>query len=343
MRDRVISSPIVKVVLGLTIPLVLAARVGAGEQGKVMMEKVEYQGWPNNLRITNGTVELIVTLDVGPRILSYRLVDGKNVFKEYADQLGKSGEAGWMIRGGHRLWTSPEDLTRTYAPDNGPVAFEKLADDLVRLKPAADEFGIQKEIDIKLDAEGSGVMVAHRIRNVGREATELAPWALTVMAPGGVEIIPLPPKAPHPGSVKGAKSAEDFGPNVELILWPYFDFSDDRWSFGRKYITLHHKDRGPTKLGLNLSMGWAGYLNGSTLFVKRFPYEVGKTYPDRGASYETFTNEDMVEMESLGPLVRLAPGEATVHEESWRLVGGVGKLETEEEIDRVLMPERVGK
>ena len=82
--------------------LALASPSPARAEEKVTMEKVEYQGWKNNLRLSNGDAELIVTLDVGPRVISYRLKDGKNVFKEFADQLGKSGESGWQIRGGHR-------------------------------------------------------------------------------------------------------------------------------------------------------------------------------------------------------------------------------------------------
>ena len=69
------------------------AATAADAKGKTVMEKVEYRGWKNNLRLANGDVELIVTLDVGPRILSYRLADGKNVFKEYDAQLGKAGES----------------------------------------------------------------------------------------------------------------------------------------------------------------------------------------------------------------------------------------------------------
>ncbi len=100
--------------------------VGAAEKGGVVVETVPYQGWKNNLRLSNGDTELIVTLDVGPRILSYRLSDGKNVFKEYAAQLGKTGEGEWMIRGGHRLSVAPEAPDRSYAPDNGPVAHKVL-------------------------------------------------------------------------------------------------------------------------------------------------------------------------------------------------------------------------
>src|SRR5687768_16138822 len=68
----------------------------------VMIEKVNYKGWKNNLRVSNGEVELILTLDVGPRVIHYGFVGGKNVFKQYSEQLGRSGEDKWQIRGGHR-------------------------------------------------------------------------------------------------------------------------------------------------------------------------------------------------------------------------------------------------
>ena len=70
-------------------------------------------------------------------------------------------------------------------------------------------------------------------------------------------------------------------------------------------------------------MGAVGYLNGGTLFVKRFGLEPGKAYPDHGCNFETFTNEDMLECESLGPLVDLAPGQQVEHVEHWDLIGGV--------------------
>src|SRR4051794_12955774 len=156
------------------------------QKGKVTVEKVAYQGWKNNLRLSNGDVELIVTLDVGPRVISYRLADGKNVFKEYAGQLGKAGEKDWQIRGGHRLWVGPEDLTRTYAPDNAPVQLQELKIlGRVRLTQPADAYGIQKQMEIRLERTGSRVTVLHTITNVGKEPAELAPWALSVMAPGG--------------------------------------------------------------------------------------------------------------------------------------------------------------
>src|SRR5690606_35414507 len=111
-----------------------------------------------------------------------RLADGENVFKTYEEQLGKAGEPRWQIRGGHRLWVSPEDPARTYVPDNGPVHFEQLGPGRIRVAlPPDPTFLLQKEMEITLEPSGSGTTIAHRIRNAGRQPTELAIWALSVM------------------------------------------------------------------------------------------------------------------------------------------------------------------
>src|ERR1039457_6960536 len=78
----------------------------------VKIEKTSYQGWPNCYRISNGVVEAIVTGDVGPRVMRYGFVGGQNLFKEYKEQLGKSGEPEWKARGGPPPAIAPRD-----APD----------------------------------------------------------------------------------------------------------------------------------------------------------------------------------------------------------------------------------
>jgi hypothetical protein len=298
----------------------------------VTVEKVEYRGWKNNLKLSNGDVELIVTLDVGPRVISYRLANGKNVFKEYDDQMGKTGEPEWMIRGGHRLWVSPEDPKRTYFADNAPVAHQPAGPNAVRfLPPPETPYGLQKEMEIRLAPKGSEVTVIHRVTNIGRQPTDFAVWALSVMAPGGQELIPLPPKGKHPGSAANAKSPADFAPNQVLALWPFTDLKDPRLDLGSEFITLTQdvKAKGPTKLGLLHKMHAVGYHNGDTLFVKHFTAVPNALYPDNGVNYETFTNEDMLEMESLGPLYRVEPNRVVEHTERWELLTVKDRTEVE--------------
>jgi hypothetical protein len=179
--------------------------------------------------------------------------------------------------------------------------------------------------------------VTHYLRNFVDKETELAPWALSVMAPGGVEIIPLPGKRPHPGAVKNARSPADFAPNQLLSIWPFTDLADPRWKFGSKYIMLRQDaKKGPTKIGLAQRQGWVGYLNDGTLFVKRFTYQEGKTYVDQGVNFETFTNEDMLEIESFGPLIKLSPGAMVEHKETWELFKDVEPFKNEDDIDKTI-------
>lgn len=304
------------------------------------MDTVAYRGWPNNLRLSNQDAEAIVTLDVGPRVISYRLTNGFNVMKNYDSMMGGTGEAEWQIRGGHRFWLAPEDLTRTYFPDNRPVKWSALGNLAARFTPPPEEkYGVQKEMEITMAAKGSRVEVTLRVTNIGASATELAPWGPTVMAPGGTEIIPLPPKKNHPGHPSNAKSPADYAPNQELVLWPYLDFSDSRWTFGSRYIFLRQDvNKGPTKIGLAHRMGWVAYLNSGVLFVKRFDYRDGAVYPDRGTRYQTFSNEDMLEMETVGELVTLLPGKSAVLTESWELFGNVPPIRSEADVDRVILP-----
>lgn len=304
------------------------------------MQIVDYRGWANNLRLANADAELIVTLDVGPRVISYRLTNGVNVLKNYDAMMGGTGEPEWQIRGGHRFWLAPEDLTRTYFPDNRPVKYEPLGPTAARfIPPPETEYGVQKQMELHLAASGTAVEVRLKVTNIGTAPTELAPWGPTVMAPGGVEIIPLPPKRPHPGHVRNAQSPADFAPNQELILWPYFDFADTRWTFGSRYIFLRQDvTKGPTKIGLAHRMGWVAYLNSGTLFVKRFDYRDGAVYPDLGTRYQTFSNEDMLEMETVGELVTLQPGQSAELVESWELYGNVPPVATEADVDRIIVP-----
>jgi hypothetical protein len=138
------------------------------------IEKADFRGWPDSYRITNGLVEAIVTSDVGPRIMRFGFTGGQNFFKEFAEQLGRSGEAAWQPRGGHRLWAAPEDRIKTYAPDNGPVAISVTGGVLEATQPVEPLTGLEKRIVVKMAAAEPRAEVVHHIRNAGREAVEFS-------------------------------------------------------------------------------------------------------------------------------------------------------------------------
>jgi len=299
----------------------------------VKIEKTNYKGWANSYCITNGEVELIVTSDIGPRIMRYAFVGGPNFFKEFAEGLGKSGEPAWVARGGHRVWAAPEDAVRTYAPDNGPVHIEIRGDVLKATEPVEPLTGLEKQIVVKLSPEGTGVEVLHRIKNAGKHSLDLAPWALTMMAQGGVGIHGFPPRGKHP---------EVLYPTNPLVMWAFSNLSDHRWRYTRKYLMLHQDptDAEPTKLGSFNKNTWAAYALGGGLFIKRYDAQDSpKNYPDFGCSFETFTGADFLELETLGPLQHLKPGASLEHVEHWTLHKNVHLRDfTDAELDRVVAP-----
>jgi hypothetical protein len=280
----------------------------------VVADQVPFGGWPNTLRLRNGTVELIATLDVGPRILSYRRAGGPNPFKLYPDQAGGTGEEIWRNRGGHRLWIAPEIREVTYHPDNSPVGWAALPGKPgVRLTPPPEgAIGFQKQIDLELEATGTGVTIVHRLTRLAGPPMKVAIWALTVMTPGGVAIMPQPPLGQHPS---------DLLPNRKLVIWPYTDLSDSRWRFGPRFIRLRQDStRGATKIGLADRLGWCGYFVHGVFFCKRYAgIDENAAYPDDGCNCETFSNDKMLEIESLGPLQTLESGQTIEHQERWEL------------------------
>lgn len=295
------------------------------------MEISPYGGWKNVIKLSNEFVELFVTLEVGPRIVRYSFLNDLNVFKEVPDQLGSQGEDEWCLRGGHRLWVAPED-DGTYTLDNVPVEYEKLSKYSVIVRNAPEKLnGWQKEMEIKLDKETPRVTVRHRIRNISdRESKPISAWALTVMAPGGHAIVATPPPGPHVTYLL---------PNRKFIFWPYAEPNDPRMAYGpANFQVWQDAQRGPFKIGALSQQKWVAYQNGNTVFAKSIPYESGVHYPDMGVNLEIFTNQEILEVETLSPLRRLQPGEVIEHIEKWVLLRHDEVIDTHTNLNSLIEP-----
>ncbi len=298
----------------------------------VQVEKTAYKGWPNCYRVSNGEVELVITADVGPRIIRFGFIGGQNVFKEFAEQLGKTGEAEFQLRGGHRVWKAPEDPVATWAPDNVPVHIEVTADGVTAREPEEPLTKLQKEIEVHLAPSWSAVTVIHRIANHSLFPLEYSVWAMSMMAQNGVAVSGFPPRGRHP---------VDLAATNPLVMWAYTDLSDPRLRFTKKYLILR-QDPGRAeaeKVGLFNPNTWVAYLRNGEVFVKQTKADPARQYPDFGCAFETFTNNDFLEIETLGPMTKVLPGKSAEHVEHWSLHRGVHVSEfTDSELDRALLP-----
>lgn len=293
---------------------------------------VHYRGWDHCYRLANSQIDLIVTADVGPRIIRFGFVGQANEFKEFDDEIGKTGGDEWRNYGGHRLWHAPEALPRTYSPDNSPVDVIARENGLHVVQPVEASTGIQKELEISLDEHTTHARILHRLSNLGMWPVELSVWCLSVMSPGGTAILPLPPRAAH--------SPEHLVPASTLALWSYTDLSDPRFVWGKRFILLRHEpgNPAPQKIGLSVPDGWAAYARNEHLFVKRFTYQPGAKYPDMGSSCESWSDADMLELETLSPLTVLQPGEHTDYVEDWYLLDRIAVPENEDDVIRYIIP-----
>ena len=308
-----------------------AALAAAPLIAAVTVEKIEYAGWPNCYRLSNGEVELVVTADVGPRVIRYGYVGGQNLFVELEEDMGRTGGDGWRLYGGSRLWVAPEDAVYSYGADNEPV---EIAIDGSRLSAQApvENTGVQKRIEVELAASGTGATVRYVLANRTIFPLRIATWVLTMMNRGGVGITTLPPRGTHP---------EVLAPTNPLIVFAFTNMADPRWSWMEKYIALRQDPSvaDPEKLGLFNPATRGAYLRNGELFVKKFAASPDEEYPDMGSSFEIFANERFLELETLGPLRTLQPGQSVDHFETWTLHRPVAVDNWDDEgLDRALAP-----
>lgn len=294
---------------------------------KASCETIEYAGWPKCIRLSDGRTEAIITTDVGPRIIRYGKVGGPNVFYEFPEQRGARGGRKWRIYGGHRLWIAPESKTLSYAPDNSPIEWTWDGKILSLVQPPDQPSGLRKSMAIRF--EKGGLRIEHTLSNRSKRVWSIAPWALTVMAPGGVAIVPQEPYGSHEKNLLPARP---------LVLWKYTKMNDPRFTWGERYILLRQDPNatGPQKFGVRSTLGWMVYALPFATFVKRHPFDPAATYPDMGCNAELFTNNVMLETESLGPLVALKPGARVTHVETWGLSDALIADFTETALDATL-------
>ncbi len=267
------------------------------------------------LHLCNNFVELYVTLDFGPRIIHFSGLGKPNMMYQDTEKktLGEKYDCfegdHIILYGGHRLWISPEIVPRCYYPDNKPVSYNLIEGGAEFIAPIEVANNIQKIITIELHESAPSVTLNHTIKNCGNWDIELAPWCITMLDKGGKEVMPMPNRK------------TGYLCNRNFSYWDYSEMNDSRVYYGKDYMTLTQDESKPNpyKLGYNNEAGWAAYFNKGQVFIKYFEAQLNGFYPDNGCCFESYTNNVMLECESLGEITLLQPGEEITHVEEWEL------------------------
>ena len=279
--------------------------------------------------ICNQHLRLEFLADAGPRIVRLMLArSDENLLAEVPDIHWTTPYGEYYLRGGHRLWHAPEAVPRSSVPDNDGLTIEER-DDAVRLaQPAEPVTAIRKSIEIRLHDDRPAVTVCHELLNGGAWAVELAPWAITQLPLGGVAILPQPTEPMDSDGVM---------PNRHLVLWPYTRWQDSRLRLGDEHVLIEARPEPSVfKIGYMNHHGWVGYLRAGVLFVKRFQPQPRAWHADLGCNAEVYCSDRFIELETLGPLCRLEPGQSVMHVETWELFAGLGALQTMDDAKTIL-------
>lgn len=266
--------------------------------------------------LENDFLRLDYLSTAGPRLV--RLVlkgSAQNILAEMPNFVVETAVGPYHFRGGHRLWHSPEQLPRTYIPDDEGLTVENLPFGAVRLTGALEkETGLRKSMEVRLAADRAEVHLVHTIRNDGLWAVEFAPWAITQMRLGGVAVLPLRSGPVQMGLL----------PDRNLVIWPYTRLNDPRLTLGDDLILVRGEAMEPAvKLGTRSTAGWLAYWNEGTLFVKSFAPAPDAPLPDYGCNSEVYSDHRFLELETIGPLQKLEPGQSVQHTETWQVFGNV--------------------
>ena len=289
---------------------------------------LDFYGLPTRA-LDNGKLRVEFLTQDGPRIV--RLFVGgsnQNLLAEMPDMKVGTPHGDFFFRGGHRLWHSPEAMPLTYMPDHVGFRVENLAHGVRLIQPPEAVTDIRKTVELRLTPDAPSLTLNHTLTNDGPWPVEMAPWAITQMRLGGWVALP---------QTQWPLDGVGLLPNRQLVLWPYTRLADPRFNPDDQMIVLHAEAAlPPFKIGYLNRRGWLAYAIDNVLFVKHFTPQPESIHADFGCNTEVYCNDQFVELETLGPMARLEPGQSAYHQEIWEIRTGLPPIENADDARRAV-------
>lgn len=262
------------------------------------------------LWLSDGNTELGIALDYGIRITHLSCVGMKNLM--YCQpQDGSDGQVtpqGWRLYGGHRFWLAPESDASTY-PDNQPVQYQLFDDGAEVTQPVDPWLQVEKSVRIRFLEDGT-VAIVHTAKNTAADTLHYALWGITTLAAGGTAEV----------SYEGSDLSDNLVPRRTVALWANTCLGDPRVSFLSDKISFRQLPLDDFfKIGVFSKRGYMYTENfGQRLEIFFEPHQV-EQLADYGSNAEVYFDRNFMELETLGILQAIAPGQSASHQEIWRL------------------------
>lgn len=289
----------------------VAPALAAAATGGVKVSREPHRGWADALFLRNPLVEVVVVPSLG-RVMQFRFRGGEDVFWENPALEGKPMPPDpWGASvgsfGGDKTWPAPQSLWNWPPPD----AFDRLPvegriardQSVVLVSPVGERFGIRTERHITLDPAEPVLRIRTTYHKEKGDPLECGVWVITQLRHPERVFLPIPA-----GSRFRTGWSDQWKVPAGLVT-----VEDGLVSLTRSPVASHKVGNDGNSL---LWVGANDVLRIDTARVR------GARYPDDGCSVEVYTNADptaYVELETLGPLQRLASGRPISATNTYRL------------------------
>jgi hypothetical protein len=281
-------------------------------EGAHLITQNSYQGC---IELSNGTTRVVLEPNLGGRVLVYEL-KGNNVL--YIDpQLN-----GWIYKPGDKIepsagrfdigpeFTVPSHPALWFGKWTGKITGPREAE-LISQKDTAT--GVQLVRKFKLADNSSFLEVTQVIKNVGNQVRRYGHWSRTFVEGGGISLTPLNPNSKYP------KGYIIYGPGNIMNFLPD---NEDNIRVRNGILEIIGTPSRP-KFVMDGDAGWLAYLtNDNQLLIKKYTVYPDRVYPEIAASTTSiyYFKEQFCEVEPLGPMETLKPGEEVSFTERWFLL-----------------------
>lgn len=264
--------------------------------------------WGRVLWMNHEQFELGIALDFGIRIVHASCPNMENLLYRQPDDLsdGYYESNGWRLYGGHRMWAAPEGPLST-TPDNLPVHWQNEPDGILIWEDPNPITGFQKSLKLICLSDGT-LRLIHSFKNISANPVTCASWGITSFAPGGSARVDF-----------SYDTLPACNPRRSISLWGSTSLQDPRLRFDA--TTLYATFAAIPdfcKIGIYSYNGVAVYENKNQHLTISFPTGTIDNLPDCGCNFELFLCQHFMELETLGELTTLMPGDAASHWEEWK-------------------------
>lgn len=280
----------------------------------VGVRRLTYHGWSNSIRLSNGSVEMVIVPAIG-RIMRFAPVGGANVLWVNPGLLGRSGPPSvtgeWLNFGGDKLWPAPQDRWG-WPPDpeldGSPWQASVRSDGAVVMESArSSRSGIRFRRTISVHPTRPEARVLNELRNEGNRPVAWSVWQIT--------------QVDDPEWASMARST-DSSYESGCRLFPESPPPDGSVTVTSSDIRAHRHKTQAYKIGADPRRTILRSQHAGWTFTAVGPDRAKGDYPDGGCNVEIYSNPDplpYMELEALGPVLTVAPKRSVSLRTVWSL------------------------